>query len=118
MNGQDSIEGMEATLPSLEYLHIKDAIAAKKSIVPSGRGDGRIAEVLRRVDAAREGEVFLSVEPHLHAFLAYKQIDSHELKNEYSFATSDEAFDCAVEALKETLIKIGFHEEENGTWEK
>lgn len=117
MNGQDPIEGLEATLPSLAYLHIKDAIAAKKSIVPSGRGDGRIAEVLRRVDAARDGEVFLSVEPHLHAFLAYKQIDSRELKNEYTFANSDEAFDCAAAALKETLQKIGFHEE-NGTWKK
>lgn len=117
MNDQDPIKGIEATLPSLEYLHIKDAIMAKKSIVPCGQGDGQIAEVLRRVDAARDGEVFLSVEPHLHVFAAYKQIDSHELKNEYTFANPGEAFDCAVSALKKTLQKIGFHEE-NGIWKK
>ncbi|MBQ3639875.1 MAG: sugar phosphate isomerase/epimerase [Clostridia bacterium] len=115
MNDQDPIEGIEATLPSLEYLHIKDAIMAKKSIVPCGHGDGQIAEVLRRVDTARDGAVFLSVEPHLHIFDAYRQIDAHELKNEYSFASADEAFDYAVASLKETLQKIGFHEED-GIW--
>ena len=117
MNGQDSIEGIEATLPSLEYLHIKDAIYEKRSVVPCGKGEGRIAEVISRVDAARDGEVFLSVEPHLHIFPAYRQIDRHELRNEYSFNTADEAFDCAVASLKETLQTIGFHEE-NGIWKK
>ena len=117
MNGQDPIEGIEATLPSLEYLHIKDAIYEKRVIVPCGKGEGKIAEVLSRVDAARDGEVFLSVEPHLHIFQAYRQIDKHELRNEYSFNTAGEAFDCAVASLKETLQTIGFHEE-NGTWKK
>ncbi|MBO4308623.1 MAG: sugar phosphate isomerase/epimerase [Clostridia bacterium] len=117
MNDQDPIEGIEAMLPSLEYLHIKDAIMAKKSIVPCGHGDGQIAEVLRRVDTARDGTVFLSVEPHLHIFDAYRQIDAHELKNEYSFETADEAFDYAVTSLKETLQKIGYHEED-GIWKK
>ena len=117
MEAQDPIEGIEATLPSLEYLHMKDAIATKKSVVPSGKGDGKIAEVLRRVDAAKTGELFLTVEPHLFDFLAYKQIDKHELKNEYSFSSSDEAFDCAVASLKEVLQSIGFHEE-NGIWKK
>lgn len=117
MNDQDPIEGIEATLPSLEYLHIKDALAAKKSIVPCGQGDGKIAEIIRRVDAVREDTLFLSLEPHLHIFDAYRQIDAHELKNEYSFASADEAFDCAVTSLKETLQKIGFHEED-GIWKK
>ena len=116
-NGQDPIEGMKVTLPSLEYLHIKDAVMAKKSIVPSGKGDGRIDEAIRLADAARKGETFLSVEPHLFEFLAYKQIDQHELKNEYTFTTADEAFDCAVASLKEILRHIGFHEE-NGIWKK
>lgn len=117
MNDQDPIEGIEATLPSFGYLHVKDAIAARKSIVPGGKGDGKIAEVLRRVDAAQSGEVFVTLEPHLFEFLAYKQIDLHELKNEYTFATADEAFDCAVASLKEILKNIGFHEE-NGQWKR
>lgn len=117
MNDQDPVEGLEAALPSLEYIHAKDAIAAEKSIVPCGRGDGRIEEILRRVDEARDGEVFLSLEPHLHDFSAYKQIDTRELKNRYVFSTAGEAFDCAAASLRETLRKIGFHEE-NGTWKR
>jgi sugar phosphate isomerase/epimerase len=117
LNDQDPIEGFEAALPSLEYIHIKDAISAEKSIVPCGRGDGRIAEVLLLVDRAREGDVFLSVEPHLHEFSAYKQIDTRELKNKYVFSTGGEAFDCAAESLRETLRQIGFHEE-NGAWKR
>ncbi len=118
MNDQDPVEGMRATLPSLEYLHIKDALRAKKSIVPGGCGDGKIAEVIRLADAAREGETFLSLEPHLFEFLAYKQIDRHELKNEYEFASADEAFDCAVASLKGILIQLGYSEREDHVWEK
>ena len=117
MNDQDPIEGLEAALPSLGYIHIKDAIAAEKSIVPCGRGDGKSAEALLLTDKATEGEVFLSVEPHLHEFSAYKQIDSRELKNKYVFSTGGEAFDCAAASLKETLRDIGFHEE-HGTWRR
>ncbi len=117
MNDQDPIEGMKATLPSLAYLHIKDAVQAKKSIVPGGRGDGKIAEVIELADEARKEDTFLSLEPHLFEFLAYKQIDRHELKNEYKFATADEAFDCAAASLKEILQKIGFHEED-GRWKR
>ena len=117
MNDCDSICGIEATLPSLEYLHVKDAIADKKSIVPAGMGDGHYDEVIRRVDKATDRTVFLTLEPHLHVFEAYKRIDSHQLKNELSFESSDEAFDFAAASLKKLLTNIGYHEE-NGLWKK
>ncbi len=118
MNDQDPIEGLEATLPSLEYLHIKDARFDEKCIVPCGMGDGQYEEVLRRVDAATDRTLFLTVEPHLHIFQAYARIDSHKLKTGIEFSNSDDAFDCAVTALKNTLTKLEFHEEENGIWKK
>lgn len=118
MNDQDPIKGIEATLPSLEYLHVKDARYAEKCIVPCGMGDGQYEEVLRRVDNATDGTLFLTVEPHLHIFQAYTSIDSHKLKTELHFENSDDAFDCAVSNLKQTLTKLGFHEEENKTWKK
>ena len=117
MNDCDPIRGFEATLPSLEYLHVKDALADKKSIVPVGMGDGCYAEILRRVDAATDRTVFLTLEPHLHVFEAYRRIDSHQLKNELTFESSDEAFDYAASALKNLLIKLDYHEE-NGLWKK
>lgn len=118
MNDQDPIAGLEATLPHLEYLHMKDALREEKAIVPVGMGDGCYEEVLRRVDAATDRTLFLTVEPHLHIFQAYQKIDSHHLKTGVSFDNSDDAFDCAVTAVKGLLTKIGFHEGENRIWKK
>ena len=118
MNDQDPIEGFEATLPKLEYVHVKDAIMAEKAIVPAGMGDGCYEEVLRRVDAATDRTVFLTLEPHLHIFKQYQKIDSHRLKTGVSFDNSDDAFDCAAGALKNILTKIGFREGEDRIWRK
>ncbi len=118
INGQDPIKGFEATLPSLEYLHIKDMRADEKCMVPCGMGDGQYEEVLRRVDAATDRTVFLTLEPHLHVFEAYARIDKHTLKTGMAFSDSDEAFDCAVAHLKGTLQKLGFQEDETGVWKK
>lgn len=118
MHDQDVLEGLEATLPSLEYVHIKDANKEQKSITPCGMGDGHYDEVLRRVDAARDGVVYLTVEPHLHIFEAYKRIDSKELKTELHFTSSDEAFDCAVTKVKEMLTSLGYSEGEDKIWKK
>ena len=115
---QDPIAGIEATLPSLEYLHIKDARFEDRAIVPCGMGDGQYAEVLRRVDALTEGVVYLTLEPHLHVFQAYQSIDSHKLKTGIEFDNSDDAFDCAATKLKELLTSLGYHEEEDKIWKK
>ena len=118
MNDQDPLAGIEATLPALQYLHIKDARFEEKCIVPAGMEDGQYEEVLRRVDAATDETVFLTVEPHLHIFQAYQRIDSHKLKTGIEFDNSDDAFDCAVTHLKNMLTKLGYHEEENKIWKK
>jgi hypothetical protein len=73
---------------------------------------------LRRVDAATDRTVFLTVEPHLHIFQAYARIDSHKLNTGLHFENSDDAFDCAVTNLKQTLTRLGYHEEENKVWKK
>ncbi len=118
MNDCDPIEGIEATLPSLEYLHIKDAIRTKKCMVPAGMGDGEIANVLRRVDENTDRTMHLTLEPHLHIFDAYARIDSHQLRTGIEFENNDDAFDCAVAHLKTMLTTLGYHEEENKTWKK
>lgn len=115
--GQDPLKGIEATLPSIEYLHVKDA-KFDRTIVPVGMGDGQYAEVLRQVDALTDRTVILTLEPHLHIFDAYAKIDSHKLENLISFETADDAFDCAVENLKKLLTSLGYHEEENFVWKK
>ena len=118
MNGADTIEGINATLVNFEYIHIKDAIYSEKTIVPAGEGEGRIAEVIDIVNDKIDKQVFLTLEPHLHAFLAYKNIDKHELKGKHTFNSGREAFDFAVHALEELLTKQGYRKDENAVWKK
>lgn len=53
-----------------EYVHIKDALASDSSVVPAGKGDGQIPQVLAQLTA--DGfDGFLSIEPHLGDFDAF-----------------------------------------------
>ena len=113
----DTIEGINATLTRFAYMHIKDAICSPRTIVPAGEGEARLGEVLDIINAHTDGVVYLTLEPHLHVFDALKDIDSHELKNKYTFKTNREAFDFAANALKGLLGKQGYREE-NGEWIK
>ena len=110
MNGADAAEGIDVTLPSLKYMHVKDAIYSEQAIVPAGEGEGKIAEAIGKIDRQTDNAVFLSVEPHLRVFSAYASIDEHELKGRHVFNSSDESFDFAVSALKGLLRSEGFVE--------
>ena len=111
MNDQDPMEGFEATRDSLQYVHVKDAIAKFKTTIAVGNGEGRYDEVLKKVDAMTDATVTLTLEPHLFGFKAFKEIDSHELKTAVTYGSADAAFDAAANALKTTLTNIGFHQE-------
>ncbi len=115
--GCDTIEGINATLTRLAYMHVKDAIHNPRTIVPAGEGEARLDEVIDIINEQIDGVVYLTLEPHLHIFDALKDIDSHELKNKYTFKTNREAFDFAANALKGLLRKQGYREE-NGEWIK
>lgn len=118
MNDADVMDGIDATLLNFAYMHIKDANFATQEILPAGEGEGRIGEIIDIVNEKCSGEVFLTLEPHLTEFFAYKSIDEHELKGKYTFSTSREAFDFAANALKKLLTKHGYKEGENGKWTK
>ena len=118
MNDGDVMEGIEATLINLKYLHIKDAIFSTKTITPAGEGEGRLAEIIDLVNEKTDAVVYLTLEPHLKVFDAYKDIDEHELKGTRVFKTNREAFDFAVSALRNLLIKQGYRKDENNEWIK
>ncbi len=115
--GCDTIAGIRATLKNFAYMHIKDAIHNPRTIVPAGEGEAKLGEVIDIINENVDGTVYLTLEPHLHIFDALKDIDSHELRNKYTFATNREAFDFAVKALKNLLTKQGYRED-NGKWIK
>ena len=113
----DTIEGINTTLKSFGYMHIKDAIYSPHMIVPAGEGEAKLDEVIEKVNSEVDGTVYLTLEPHLHIFDAFKDIDDTELCGKYVFKTNREAFDFAVNALKALLTKLGY-KETNGIWKK
>ncbi|GIF21783.1 sugar phosphate isomerase/epimerase [Actinoplanes tereljensis] len=59
-------DGYAMLRPHLEYVQIKDALAADGTVVPAGQGDGEVAETVRAL--RRDGfDGFFSLEPHLAA---------------------------------------------------
>lgn len=96
-----------------DYFHIKDVIFETGQLVPAGYGDGMIDELLKRINDDKT----LTLEPHLSVFDAYKNIDNTEMKHKFTYKDSNEAFDAAVSALKDLLVKVGY-KEENGVFVK
>ena len=95
------------------YYHIKDALYADGSVVPAGKGDGHLEKMISEITC----DTVLTLEPHLRVFDGYSEIDSSGLKNKYTYASAQNAFAAAVNALKDILKKLGFTEE-NRAWKK
>ena len=107
-------EPAEKTIAALvdktDYFHIKDVIVATGELVPAGYGDGHIDELVAKM----KGDKVLTLEPHLAVFDAYASIDNSEMKHKFHFTSNNEAFDCAVKAIKEILVKAGYKEVTGG----
>lgn len=116
MAGCDVLSGIEASFINFMYMHVKDAIFAEQAIVPAGEGEGKIARIINMIDEKTDAKVYLTLEPHLHIFDAYKTIDGHELRGKYSFSSNEEAFSFAASALKKLLLESGYSEGENKIW--
>lgn len=108
--GEDVTAALKKVGKQTAYFHIKDAIKGSGEIVPAGEGDGEIEKLISLVT----GDKVFTLEPHLSLFTAYAAIDDTELKNKYHFATNDESFDFAVNALKNLLKKQGYKETADG----
>jgi sugar phosphate isomerase/epimerase len=87
-------EGYAMLRPHLEYLQVKDAVAATGAVVPAGHGDGQLRETLTALrDDGYSG--FASLEPHLAS--------AHELGG-FSGPT---AFGEAARAFADLLRELG-----------
>ena len=111
--GQNIDEAMNMLIDRTDYFHIKDAIMGSGEVVPAGKGDGKIEEMISRIKT----DTVLSIEPHLKVFTGFNNIDKHDLKNKYTYNSNEEAFDVAADALKNILKKIGYNEN-NDLWNK
>ena len=104
--GVKPIEAFGQLHERITYMHIKDALMADGAVVCAGHGDGNVPEILRRLNAEREGEVILTVEPHLTVFKGLDQLQDEQLKHHESYPDSRTAFHAAVTALREILAAL------------
>lgn len=102
--GEDTLSAYEELHPYIEYVHIKDALSKERKIVPAGKGDGHIKEILS--DLLGGGwRGFLSLEPHLTDFsgLAALELDAKRRDSQMDGKT---AWKTALDALKDILAAI------------
>ncbi len=98
---QDTLEAWDLLSAHVEYMHIKDAMSDGK-IVPTGRGEGRIRELI--AGYGKTGGRILTLEPHLAVFEGLAELErEHESQSDYTYHSNREAFDAAVAALREII---------------
>ena len=108
--GERPEDNMDLLYPITEYFHIKDVIYETEELVPAGYGDGKIGELISRLDR----DTIFTIEPHLRVFDGYAQIDGEKMQHRFHFTSGDEAFDAAVAAIKDLILKNGYKEVEGG----
>ena len=110
--GENMDHALDVLHARAEHFHIKDVIRATGELVPSGYGDGKVAELVERISP--DADMVLTVEPHLAVFAGYSNIDKTEMKNKFTYPSNGDAFDAAVNALKNVLCGAGYVERDGG----
>lgn len=85
----------------ISYFHIKDSDG--NEIRPAGEGKGRIPETITDIRKDYDGQVILTLEPHLFSFVGLSQLEATDEKIEKPYENSEEAFRVATNALKNIL---------------
>ncbi len=102
--GQDTLEAWAMLKDRVDYLHIKDAFFADGRVVPAGKGEGHLPEIL--ADYLRRGGSAMTLEPHLTVFSGLEKLEregGRSAVDAYTYPSPDAAFDAACEALKALL---------------
>ncbi len=90
----------------IEYMHVKDCRMKDGFVVPCGKGDGHLAELLR-LFSKKDGKRFLTLEPHLKVFDGLKDLEqsggAESVKEEYEYPSNRAAFDAACAAFRSVL---------------
>lgn len=105
-SGVQPLKAYELQKETITYFHMKDALMEDGSVVSVGNGDGHVPEILADVNKRIQGEVILTVEPHLHVFDGLAKLQDEQLKHKESYKTSREAFHAACHAVKNCIEKL------------
>lgn len=106
--GNYVLEGVEplSTYPlfqkDIAYFHIKDALFAG-AIVPPGKGEAKIREILSLHKEYAKEDFFVSLEPHLECFSGLHKLVGRGFENPYKYENEKAAFTDAVTLFKEMM---------------
>ncbi len=100
--GVDTKKAYELLEDHIEYFHIKDALYENGQVVPAGKGEGNVIELLKKF-ALKDGVRVLTLEPHLKVFDGLNNLESDnetQRKMDVSTYPSHEAsFKAAADAM-------------------
>ena len=86
----------------VEYFHVKDALH-QGAVVPAGKGDAKIKEILFDYKQNSKKDTFITLEPHLQTFDGLNALVGKAFDNPYKYDSQESAFCDAVEKFKELL---------------
>ena len=102
LDGYNPMEAYKALHKHIEYFHIKDALYAG-AIVPAGKGEAQIREILADYKETGKKDTFITLEPHLQTFSGLNALVGKTFENPYKYADQKAAFTDAVEKLRAIL---------------
>ena len=102
LEGVDPYIAYELLKEDIAYFHIKDALSAG-AIVPAGKGEAKIKEILSAHREYAKEDFFVSLEPHLQTFSGLHALVGRSFENPYQYADQRAAFHDAVTKFKELI---------------
>lgn len=102
LEGYDAYAAYLLLQDRISYFHIKDALQGR-AIVPPGKGEARIADILHAWSTVYDGQTFVSLEPHLASFSGRNTLIGRSFCNPFVYSNARTAFIDAYEKVKGLL---------------
>ena len=102
LEGAEPYTAYELLKEDIAYFHIKDALS-QGAIVPAGKGEAKIKEILSAHREYVKEDFFVSLEPHLQTFSGLNALVGRTFDNPYKYTDQKAAFTDAVIKLKELI---------------
>ncbi|MBR5295758.1 MAG: sugar phosphate isomerase/epimerase [Clostridia bacterium] len=103
LEGVEPFSAYEKMKKYIAYFHIKDALF-EGAIVPPGKGEGKIFEILDHHRKEAKQSFFVSLEPHLQTFSGLNALVGRNFENPYQYEDEKSAFVDAVTKFKELVL--------------
>ncbi len=98
--------GYELLRDYITYFHIKDSMSVG-AIVPPGRGEAHIADILAAHKSYSGADFFVTLEPHLETFDGLNKLVGKAFDNPYKFESARAAFETALDDLEQIVASVG-----------